>query len=77
MSKLGFLSLTVVVSFVGFSSGLHARITHHSANSSTAVPTLDADAGCHDGANRDLNRTTNYSNCIADERTARAELLKE
>jgi hypothetical protein len=75
MSKLVFLSL--MVSFFGFFDPVQAKVFRHSAGRA-AVPTLDVEAGCRDVANLDNSgKTLNYSNCLAEERTARTQLENE
>jgi hypothetical protein len=42
-----------------------------------ALPSLDIDSSCRDVANNDLNKTSDYSGCIAEEGRARDGLRKE
>jgi hypothetical protein len=75
MLKRIFLSL--IVSSFGFSDLAQARIAPHSTERRAAVPTLDAEAGCKETTALYHNKTTNYTSCMADERTARTQLEKE
>jgi hypothetical protein len=75
MLKRIFLSLTV--SSLGFFDLAHARTASHSAERRSAVPTLNVEVGCRETAALYHNTTTNYTSCMADERTARTQLEKE
>jgi hypothetical protein len=75
MLKRIFLSL--IVSSFGFSDLAQARTAPHSTESRAAVPTLDAEAGCKETTALYHNKTTNYTSCMADERTARTQLENE
>jgi hypothetical protein len=75
MLKRIFLSL--IVSSFGFFDLAQARVAPHSAARRAAVPTLNADAGCKEAAALYHNTAINYTSCMADERTARAQLEKD
>jgi hypothetical protein len=66
-----FLILGALLSCFFAAASLEARTARRGGE---AVPILDIDAGCKDLAQMDLNKTTNYSQCIAEEQTARAQL---
>jgi hypothetical protein len=68
-----FLILTALIAW-SLAVPAEARTTRSGGNQ--AVPTLDINAGCRDVANMDQSRTVNYPRCMAEERTARAELQK-
>jgi hypothetical protein len=80
MSKPVFLSVMValsLLSFLGFFAPLQARVIRHSVGRA-AVPTLNVESGCRDVSYlNSIDKTVNYSNCLAEERTARAELQNE
>ena len=75
MLKRIFLSL--IVSSFGFCEAVQARTAPHSAERRSAVPTLNAAAGCKETAALYHTTTINYTSCMADERTARTQLEKE
>jgi hypothetical protein len=52
-------------------SSLEARAARRGGDT---VPILDIDAGCKDVAKMDLNKSMNYSQCMTEEQTARAQL---
>jgi hypothetical protein len=76
MFKRIFLSL--VVSSFGFFDLAHARTASRFAERRAAVPILNVEAGCRGAAALyDYNTATNYTSCMAEERTARTQLEKE
>jgi hypothetical protein len=67
----------MTLSFFASSSPLQAKVFRHSAGPS-AIPTLDIEAGCGDVSHMSgVGKVVNYSSCIAEERTARAQLENE
>jgi hypothetical protein len=77
MSKPVFLSVMVALSFLGSFAPLQARVFRHSAGRA-GVPTLNVEVGCRNVSYlNSIDKTVNYSNCLAEERTARTELEKE
>ena len=78
MPTIFFLGALIILSSGAVADPAMARRSHMPAGSRrAAMPTLNIEAGCHDVANMDLNKTTNYSGCIAEERDARSQLQKE
>jgi hypothetical protein len=69
--------LSLIVSSFGFCEVAQARTAPHSAQRRSVVPPLNVEAGCKEAAALYHNKTTNYPSCMADERTARAQLEKE
>jgi hypothetical protein len=79
MPLLVLLILLITVSSAGFSGFADARMNRHAARTEghSAVPTLDIESGCRDVTNDGISKTTNYSGCLDEERTARTQLEKE
>ncbi len=72
MPSFLFASVLIALSLAPFP--IEARTARDRAGG--AVPALDINAGCRDVANMDLNRTTNYPRCMAEEKAARTDVQK-
>jgi hypothetical protein len=79
MANLLVIGVALTVSLASLPAPASARPYHRSASARahSGVPNLDIDAGCKDVSKMDLNRTTNYPGCMAEERQAREELQKQ
>jgi hypothetical protein len=77
MAPLIAIGMALIFSLASLSPPAGARPYHRSARAHSGVPNLDIDASCKDVSKMDLNKTTNYSGCIAEEQQAREQLQKE
>ena len=68
--------LILGLSFWGVADTVRAR-QEAASEEKGGMPALDIEAGCRDVAKNELNKTTDFSGCIAKERTAREQLQKE
>ncbi len=73
MARLAVLTLLIALICSG-GAGAAAR---NGGERRGALPRLDVEAGCRDIARNDLNKTTDYPGCIAEEQAAHDQLRKE